>query len=113
MALDLRAQLSRTSVCFRSHTAFWIKSVVQVCKILGLHRDCMDNEDEEDIADEAEETNGMVVVSTIIGARTVTLETVRYAIIDPAVRMSKIHNSELVGDFSYQFHRRENANMQE
>ena len=55
----------------------------------------------------------MVALSTIIGARTVTLETVRYAIIDPAVRMSKMHYSELVGDFSYQFHRRENANMQE
>ena len=58
--------------------------------------DCMDNEDEEDIADEAEETNGMVVVSTLIGARTVTLETVRYAIIHPAVRMSKIHYSCII-----------------
>ena len=59
-------------------------------------RDCMDNEDEEDIADEAEETNGMVVVSTIIGARTVTLNTVWYTFIRSAVRRSKMHCSDII-----------------
>ena len=90
-ALDLRAQLSRTSVCFRSHTASWIKSVVQACKILGLHNDCMDNEAEEDMADEVDGKNGMVVLSTIIGARTVTLKTVRHAVILYVVRVSYMH----------------------
>ena len=77
MALDLRAQLSRTSVCFRSHTASWIKFVIQACKIHVLHSDCMDNEDEEDIADEVDGKNGTDELSTIIGARTVTRTTVR------------------------------------
>ena len=56
----------------------------------------MDHEDEEDIADEVEETNGMVVLSTIIGSRTVTLDTVRYAIIHPAVRTSRMHRSGIM-----------------
>ena len=96
MALDLRAQLNRTSVCFRSHTASWIKSVVQSCKIHGLHSDCMDNEDEEDLADEVDGKNGTDELSTIIGARTVTLTTVRYAIIPPAVCTSKMHYSGII-----------------
>ena len=86
MALDLRAQLSRTSVCFRSHTASWIKSVVQSCKIHGLHSDCMDNEAEKDMADDVDGKNGTYELCTIIGARTVTLDTVRYVIIHLAVR---------------------------
>ena len=88
MALDLRAQLSRTSVCFRSHTASWIKSVVQSCKIHGLHSDCMDNETEMDMADEVDGKDGTDELSTIIGPRTVTLNTVRHSIIRPARRTS-------------------------
>ena len=56
----------------------------------------MDNEDEEDIADEVDGKNGMVVLSTIIGARTVTLNTVRYAVIHPAVRVSYMHYSGII-----------------
>ena len=46
-ALDLRAQLSRTSVCFRSYTASWIKPVIQAWKIHISHLDCIDREDED------------------------------------------------------------------
>ena len=56
----------------------------------------MDHEDEEDIADEVNGTDGMVVLSTIIGSRTVTLDTVRYAIIHPAVRTSRMHSSGII-----------------
>ena len=38
----------------------------------------------------------MVVLSTIIGSRTVTLDTVRYAIIHPAVRISRMHRSGIM-----------------
>ena len=56
----------------------------------------MYHEDEKDIADEVNGTDGMVVLSTIIGARTVTLTTVRYAIIPPAVCTSKMHYSGII-----------------
>ena len=62
----------------------------------------MDNEDEEDIADEAEETNGMVVVSTIIGARTVTLETVQYAISSTDVKTETCRREKLVFDVMFE-----------
>ena len=59
MALDLRAQLNRTSVCFCSRTASWINSVVQSsCNIHGLHSDCMGNETEMDMADKVDEKDG-------------------------------------------------------
>ena len=56
----------------------------------------MDHEDEEDIADEVNGTDGRVVLSTIIGSRTVTLDTVRYVIIHPAVRTSRMHSSGMI-----------------
>ena len=56
----------------------------------------MDNEDEEDLADEVDGKNGMDELSTIIGARTVTLNTVRYAVIHPAVRVSYMHYSGII-----------------
>ena len=56
----------------------------------------MDHVDEVETADEGNGTDGMVVLSTIIGARTVTLDTVRYAIIHPAVRTSKMHYSGII-----------------
>ena len=56
----------------------------------------MDNEAEEDMADEVDGKNGMDELSTIIGARTVTLNTVRYAIIPPAVRTSKMHYFDII-----------------
>ena len=56
----------------------------------------MDHEDEEDIADEVDGKNGMVALSTLIGARAVTLNTVRYAVIHPAVRVSYMHYSGII-----------------
>ena len=56
----------------------------------------MDNEEEEDLADEVDGKNGTDELSTIIGARTVTLNTVRYAIIRPVVRTSKMHYSDII-----------------
>ena len=47
----------------------------------------MDREDEEDIADEVNDTDGRV---------TVTLDTVRYVIIHPAVRTSRMHSSGII-----------------
>ena len=47
----------------------------------------MDHEDEEDIADEVNDTDGRV---------TVTLDTVRYVIIHPAMRTSRMHSSGMI-----------------
>ena len=68
----------------------------RIWNIFILHRDYMDHEDQEDTADEGNGTDGMVVLSTIIGSRTVTLDTVRYAIIHPAVRTSRMHSSGMI-----------------
>ena len=73
-----------------------IKTVARECKILILHSDCMGSADEEEIRDEAVAPDGMVVLSTIIGSRTVTLDTVRYVIIHPAVRTSRMHRSGIM-----------------
>ena len=47
----------------------------------------MDHEDEVDIEDEVNDTDGRV---------TVTLDTVRYVIIHPAVRTSRMHSSGMI-----------------
>ena len=56
----------------------------------------MDYEDERDIADEVNATDGMVVLNTSIGSRTLTLDTERYAIIHPAVRTSCMHSPGMI-----------------
>ena len=73
-----------------------IKTEVPECTILILHSDCMGNEDEEEIRDEVVVPDGVVVLSTTIGSRTVTLDTVRYVIIHPAVRTSRMHRSGIM-----------------
>ena len=73
-----------------------IKAVAQTCKIVILHSDCIDHKDEEEIPNEVASGVKMVVLSTIIGARTVTMGTVRYAIIHPAIRISQMHHSGIM-----------------
>ena len=73
-----------------------IKAVAQTCKIVILHSDCIDHTDEEEIPNEVASGVKMVVLSTIIGSRTVTMGTVRYAIIHPAIRISQMHHSGIM-----------------
>ena len=73
-----------------------IKLVVPACKILILHSAWMDHGEEADIVDEAYGREGMIASSTSIGARTVILKTVRYAVIHSAVRVSYMHDSGII-----------------
>jgi hypothetical protein len=62
-----------------------------------LHSDAIGNEDET-IQDVPEILNSRVVVlSTIIGARTITFATIRYVIVHPAVRAEVLHASGTTG----------------
>ena len=73
-----------------------IKALKPACKIIILHSGCIDHKDEDEIPDEVASKEKMVVLSTIIGSRTVTMSTVRYAIIHPAIRRSEMHDSGIM-----------------
>ena len=60
-----------------------------------LHSDVIGTEDEDPIAKPEDENARVVVLSTIIGARSVTIPGLKYAILHPHVRSSSLHPTEL------------------
>jgi hypothetical protein len=58
-----------------------------------LHSDTLGNEDETDIDLPDLDNERVVALSTIIGARTITFDKMRYAIVHPAVRVEVLHAS--------------------
>ena len=63
-----------------------IKLVAPACKVRIV-------QDEEDVAGEDDEKHEVVALSTAIGARSVTLDTVRHVFIHAGIRASCIHSS--------------------
>ena len=58
-----------------------------------LHSDVIGNEDEEDVYIPDDAGRRTLILSTVIGARTVTLPKLKYAFIHPAVRTEVLHES--------------------
>ena len=56
-----------------------------------LHSDVIGTEDEDHIAKPEKDEDPKVVLSTIIGARSVTITGLKYAILHPHVRSSSLH----------------------
>ena len=58
--------------------------------IMMLHSDVIGNEN-EDVIETPEDDGRLVVLSTVIGARSITVDRLKYAILHPHVRSSSLH----------------------
>ena len=65
------------------------------CLILIMHSEILGNDvDENNVKVPDEETNvRTIVLATLIAARTVTFDNMKYVIIHPAVRTASVHGS--------------------
>ena len=63
--------------------------------VMLLHSDVIGTEEEDPIAKPADKNARVVVLSSIIGARSVTIDGLKYAILHPHVRTSSLHPTGL------------------
>ncbi len=74
-----------------------LKQRLPTLTIWLLHSDLVGNEDETKIDLKDTENKGVVALSTIIGARSITFDTMRYAIVHPAIRAEVLLSSGTTG----------------
>ncbi len=71
-----------------------LKQALQSIRVILLHSDVIGNEDEEEILVQDNDEQRVVYLSTVIGARAITLD-MRYAISHQASRAEALHSSGL------------------
>jgi HrpA-like RNA helicase len=70
-----------------------LKKALPKLRVWLIHSDVIDNEDEDEIALPDADGQRVVALATVIGARSITLDGMRYAILHPAVRDEVLHAS--------------------
>ena len=63
-----------------------LKKALPMLRVWLIHSDVVGNEDEDEIALPDADGQRVVALATIVGARTITLDSMRYAILHSAVR---------------------------